>query len=152
MSLDKFFSGDKKKKDKEKTQNSKNRADIHDIPDNELIQPVTPVNEEITDKQDLSRDLIPEKGDDELPAILRMVNHKWEVDWLDNVTKEELYYMLKETVEANRRFHHLKKYIEKQMVLKGSLDSTEMAIKLNLTEGEILILFDSIYTSIKKER
>ena len=53
--------------------------------------------------------------------------------------------MLKETVEANRKFQNLKYYVEKQMILTGSLDSTELAIRLNLTEGEILMIFDSIW-------
>ncbi|MFW9996034.1 MAG: hypothetical protein ACFFD4_28595 [Candidatus Odinarchaeota archaeon] len=160
MSLDKFFNQDKAKSDKKKAKESDEIPEPRDVSKKDRSQLDIPASEQATGELTNSSELSSEPNDKERPVSVKTIDepvvtipgleHKWEPDWLDNVSKEELYYMLKETVEANRKFHHLKNYIEKQMILRGSLDSTEMAIRLNLTEGEILILFDSIRVTRKR--
>jgi len=167
VSLDKFFSDKSKKPEKKKkTENNEtvklqeNQEDdsrvkdhvplVEDHLDSEVeekdgTQPITSVKEQIPSEESERQSEIDHSQ--ESAEMIEGFEHKWPSDWFDNISKKELYLMLKETVEANRKFESLRYYIEKQMILTGSLDSTELAIRLNLTEGEILIIFDSIWQS-----
>ncbi|MHA1450397.1 MAG: hypothetical protein ACTSP4_13360 [Candidatus Hodarchaeales archaeon] len=167
VNLDKFFSGKSKKPEKKKKtvnidpaklpenlekdsliQDHEQLVEDHltlEVEKKDGIQPIVSVNEQIPSEKPERQ--LNDENSLESAEMIEGFEHKWQSDWFDNISKKELYLMLKETVEANRKFESLRYYIEKQMILTGSLDSTELAIRLNLTEGEILIIFDSIWQS-----
>ncbi|MFX1534889.1 MAG: hypothetical protein ACFFDI_11755 [Promethearchaeota archaeon] len=72
-------------------------------------------------------------------------------DWFNSLEKVELYILLRDTVKRHPLFPKYLAWIKNEILPeKDNIDAETIAMNLNITLGEVLIIFDEILASAQK--
>ncbi|MFX1250988.1 MAG: hypothetical protein ACFFCZ_05220 [Promethearchaeota archaeon] len=73
-------------------------------------------------------------------------------DWFNSLEKVELYILLRDTVKRHPLFPKYLAWIKNEILpAKGKIDAETIATSLNITLGEVLIIFDEILANAQKK-